>query len=86
MENKKTTYLFADEERILCKKENGLLYKFKWDSEDEWVRDSELSRMYFGDFKVREVSPEEVPALKKIALDWFDKLPREKRKELFEKR
>ena len=83
---KQREYLFADEERILCKRENGLLYKFVWDSEDDWVRDGELSRMYFGDFRVRPVSEEEVPELKKIALDCFDQLPRNKRIERSERR
>lgn len=82
MEKNKVEYLFADEERILCKRENGLLYKFVWDSEDDWVKDDELCRMYFGDFRVRKVPAEEVPELKKIALDWFFSLPAWKRKEV----
>lgn len=72
----KTKYYFADDEQILLKKEPGEGFKkFVWNSEDDWVPDGELLRMFFGDFKVREVPESEVPELKKIARDWAYLMP-----------
>ncbi len=73
---KNTRYLFADDEKILIRDTEGKeMERFVWNSKDDWIKDPELLRMFFGDFKVREVPEDEVPDLKKIARGWAYEMP-----------